>query len=178
MPFPSPLARSVRRSLLLLTGGALAAAGGCVERELVVESDPPGALVYMNDQEVGRTPFKREFEWYGTYDVTLRQEGYETVKDRTPVIAPVWMWVPFDLVAEILPFRLTDTHRLTYTMTPAREAGVEPASIIDRGRDLRTELESGQKTTTRPASATRPSSRPTTRRGGAKPAATRPATQP
>jgi hypothetical protein len=155
---------------MLLAGGALAAAVGCVERELVVESSPPGALVYMNDQEVGRTPFRREFEWYGTYDVTLRREGYETLKDRTPVIAPPWLWVPFDLVAEFLPFRVTDTHGLKYTMTPASEAGVEPTSIVDRGRDLRTELESGLKTTTRPMSATRPATRPTSRRAGPKPA--------
>ena len=50
-------------------------AGGCVERELVVESDPDGALVYMNDQELGRTPIRRDFQWYGTYDVVVVAPG-------------------------------------------------------------------------------------------------------
>lgn len=129
----------------------------------MVESDPPGALVYMNDQEVGRTPFRREFEWYGTYDVTLRAEGYQTLKQETPVIAPFWMWVPFDLVAELLPIRLTDTRRLKYTLTPLTDADVEPASMFARARELQTRLESGTLTTTRPAS-TQPASPATTTR--------------
>src|SRR4051812_4161464 len=70
----------------------LCLAGGCVERELVVESAPDGALVYMNDQEVGRTPIRRDFQWYGTYDVVVRKEGYETLRAQTPVIAPPWLW--------------------------------------------------------------------------------------
>jgi len=51
------------------------AAGGCVHRTLEVESNPPGALVYLNGEEVGRTPMRKEFLWYGTYDVQLRKEG-------------------------------------------------------------------------------------------------------
>jgi hypothetical protein len=36
---------------------------GCMQRELVVQSDPPGAIVSLNDREVGRTPFKKTFLW-------------------------------------------------------------------------------------------------------------------
>src|SRR5262245_38992736 len=52
---------------------------GCVRRTMTIESDPPGALVYMNNQEVGRTPVTREFIWYGFYDVQLRRDGYKTL---------------------------------------------------------------------------------------------------
>ena len=51
-------------------------AGGCgVERTLQIESNPPGALVHLNGEEVGRTPMRKAFVWYGTYDVQLRKDG-------------------------------------------------------------------------------------------------------
>src|SRR4051812_35334353 len=57
---------------------ALFAGAGCaggVDRTVVVKSEPPGALVYMNGQEVGRTPAEVPILWYGTYDLRLRQDG-------------------------------------------------------------------------------------------------------
>ena len=56
----------------------VAAVTGCnrVERNLQVTSNPPGALVYLNGQEAGRTPMNKSFVWYGTYDVQVRKEGY------------------------------------------------------------------------------------------------------
>jgi hypothetical protein len=55
------------------------AASGCVERELTVTSEPPGAIVYIGDREVGRTPITTPFTWYGDYDIILRREGYQTL---------------------------------------------------------------------------------------------------
>ncbi len=59
-------------SLLLL---ALCLLTGCVERLITVKSTPAGALVYLNDEEVGRTPVTVPFKFYGTYDVRLEHEG-------------------------------------------------------------------------------------------------------
>ena len=74
----------------------LAGTGGCVRRTLTVTTDPPGALIYLNGVEAGRTPLERDFVYYGTYDVAVRKEGYETLKTQGKVIAPWWQWVPFD----------------------------------------------------------------------------------
>lgn len=130
--------------------------GGCVERELAIDTEPQAALVYLNGQEVGRTPMRQSFLWYGTYDVEIRREGYNTVKTDAPVIAPWWQWVPFDFVAEILPFHLKDTHKLHYALTPASDEAVDPDALAQRGEQMRHELQSGQKPPkTRPA--TKPS---------------------
>src|SRR5438477_10191182 len=91
---------------------------GCVDRLLTIRSDPPGALVFLNGVEVGRTPVTRDFTWYGTYDVALRKEGYDTVKAHSKVIAPWWQWVPIDFFAEVAPVRLKDQQTLTYTLSP------------------------------------------------------------
>jgi len=102
-----------------------------------------GALVYLNDQEVGRTPFTRNFIWYGTYDVEIRKEGFASIKTTAKVWAPWWQWVPFDLLTEPLP--LTDNHQLKYTLHPPNERDVEPDLIIKRGEQLAEELESTRK---------------------------------
>jgi hypothetical protein len=139
-------------SLLLIVGG-------CVEHELVVDTEPQGALVYMNNQEIGRTPIRREFNWYGTYDVVVRMEGYETLRVRQPVIAPWWQWIPFDFVAEVLPFRMTDTQRLHYTLKPTTQAAADPQQMMRRAHDLEGKLHSGEFTTTKPVH-TQPATRP------------------
>ena len=131
--------------LVLLVGIIAAlASGGCVERTLVINSSPPGALVYLNDQEVGRTPLTRRFLWYGTYDVQVRREGYQTLRTRSPVIAPWWQWVPFDFLAEVLPARLPDRHVVSYRLTPLSQVQVDPEAMVQRGQKLRERLESSR----------------------------------
>ena len=132
------------RLLRVKTSLALACVGltfaGCVHRRLTVTTDPPGALVHLNGQEFGRTPVTRDFTWYGTYDVQLRKEGYETQKTRGEVIAPWWQWVPFDLFAEMFP--ITDRRALHYTLTPTTQATADPARMFDRAAELRGQLQS------------------------------------
>src|SRR4051794_24109096 len=105
---------------------------GCgVRREMVIDSDPPGALVYLNHEEVGRTPLRHDFVWYGNYDVQLRKEGYQTVDTTQWVTAPWWQWPPFDLIAEITPGRPMDEHHLAYVMRPSTQP-VDPAAFLQR----------------------------------------------
>ncbi|HQI29243.1 MAG TPA: PEGA domain-containing protein, partial [Sedimentisphaerales bacterium] len=52
------------RVLLCLTGVLLT---GCVERRLTIYTEPPGAIVTLNDQEIGVSPVTVPFNWYGDY---------------------------------------------------------------------------------------------------------------
>ena len=127
---------------------------GCVEQLLSIDSDPSGAVVTLNDQEVGRTPVTTSFKWYGYYDVNVRKDGFQTIKAKSPVIAPWWQWVPFDLFAELLPIRLTDQHFLHYTVQPITARLDDPNRLLRQGERLRTELETGaNEPRTRPAKA-------------------------
>jgi hypothetical protein len=132
------IARVVIIALLLLLSA------GCVRRSLTVKSDPPGALVYLNGVEVGRTPMTRDFTWYGTYDVVLRKEGFETLKTQGKVIAPWWQWVPIDLFAELLP--LHDKRELAYTMRPYAQATIDPQQMLARGEAMEKQLQSSKYT--------------------------------
>lgn len=113
---------------------------GCVERTMTITSEPSGALVYLNGEEVGRTPLTRDFVWYGNYDVQVRHEGHETLDTNTWVVAPWWQWPPFDLFAELLPVRLTDRRVLHYELAETSADDVNPDQLLDRATALRNQL--------------------------------------
>ncbi len=142
----------------------LLASAGCVEQVMTIRSDPPGALVSLNGQEVGRTPMTRDFVWYSNYDVTLRKEGYQTLKTSAKVYAPIWQWIPLDLVFEILPVRLRDTHELAFALKPEALSESEPAAILARAEQAKALLRSSDHTR-----------RPAARAGAGAGATTRPA---
>jgi hypothetical protein len=135
-------------------------AGGCVHRTLQVDSDPPGALVYLNGEEAGRTPMRKEFLWYGTYDVELRKEGYETLTRQEKVWAPWWQWPPFDLFAEAFP--VEDRHTAKYTMKPLTAQTTDPQQVLGRAVHMRDRLKSSEFAQPEKAKKPKATTRPTT----------------
>ena len=111
-------AHLIRTALLSGLLGALAGTG-CVERKLTIASDPPGALAYVNDVEVGRTPVTIPFQWYGDYDIRLRLDSMQGPPEAPTTVqyelhthrratAPWFQWLGVDLVAEITPMDFKD----------------------------------------------------------------------
>lgn len=139
----------MRRFLLAKILLSLPLVAGCVQRSISVDTQPQGALVYLNGEESGRTPFTRDFTWYGTYDVVVRAEGYETLRTRQPVIAPWWQWPPFDLIAELFPAK--DQRSYTYTLTPAADSAIDVDAILARSGELQGKLQSSRAPATQPA---------------------------
>jgi len=94
-------------------------ASGCVRRQLTIRTEPPGAMVYVNDQLKGESPVAYDFTWYGHYRLTLRKDGFARVDDQRLLRAPIYLWIPLDLVMEVLPLTITDRRTWDYTLTPA-----------------------------------------------------------
>jgi hypothetical protein len=78
---------------------------GCVERTISISSQPNGALVYLNDEEVGRTPVDVPFTFYGVYDVRMERDGFKPLWTTHEAVAPWWENPGPDLIAEMLPGR-------------------------------------------------------------------------
>ena len=76
---------------------------GCVRRTITITSTPPGALVHLNDQEIGKTPITTKFTFYGTYDVRLKKAGYVHIWQSKKAVAPWWEFPGPDLIAELIP---------------------------------------------------------------------------
>jgi hypothetical protein len=127
----------LRQCVTALTGVAVAlAATGCVERRYTIRSDPPGALVVVNGEEIGRAPVSRNFTFYGDRDITLMLDGYQTQRIIQPVKSPWYDNLLTEIFTEnFLPFTLRDEREFNYKMTPT----VIPRTdeLISRGQDLR-----------------------------------------
>lgn len=131
-----------RLTTILGLSAATFLAGGCVQRKLTINSDPPGAVVTMNDREVGRTPLTTDFIWYGDYDVQVRKDGFQTINKPQPLPAPWWQCPPIDLLAELMPWHPTDRRTLNYKLTPLQPEDVDANTLISRSGVLRSQLES------------------------------------
>ncbi len=89
---------------------------GCVEREMKITSEPAGALVYVSDVEVGRTPVTMPFTWYGDYDIILRHQGYQTLKTHANINPPVYEVPPLDFFTALAPWTLRDQRYLHFEL--------------------------------------------------------------
>ncbi len=124
--------------LILLVGLALGLTG-CIRRTITIHSQPSGALVYLNDEEVGRTPTTVPFTFYGVYDVRLVKEGYATLHAARRAEPPLYDQIGIDLFTEMLP---GDRHvDVVWDFQLAEAEPVDPASAIERGRQLRALLQ-------------------------------------
>lgn len=121
-----------------LSGGL----GGCLERTIRVTSEPPGAMVWLNDVEIGRTPAEARFKFYGTYDVRLEMAGFEAVHEGREAAAPFYEYPGPDLVAAAIPARFHNRIEWHYVLEPARglDSPEAEAAILERARGLRERL--------------------------------------
>jgi hypothetical protein len=94
------------RLIVLLSASGVLWAGGCVRRVVEITSEPSGALVWMNDREVGVTPCEVEILHYGKYDLRVARDGWEPVMAGRSATPPIWDLPGPDLVAELLPFEV------------------------------------------------------------------------
>lgn len=134
--------------MLMRTGGFMLIAGmlflgGCLEREITVTSEPPGALVLLNGVEVGRTPLTTPFLWYGDYDVRLRLQDHHTLTTNADINPPLYAIPPIDLVMELLPWTIRDSRYLHYELEkvywpedPDAQRQAED-ELIQRAQDMR-----------------------------------------
>ena len=128
------LGNIMRHVAVLLMG---IAAAGCVQRTIRISSDPPGALVYLNDKEVGRTPVAVPFLFYGTYDVRLEHEGYKPMWTAQKTNAPWWEIPGLDLIAEAIPNVKTEQRwHFVLELMPY----VDDETLIDRAKQMRASL--------------------------------------
>jgi hypothetical protein len=121
--------------LLLLTLLA-----GCVERKLTINTKPQGALVTLNDEEIGISPVTVNFNWYGDYCVRISKEGYKTLNTNRELKGPWYDHFPFDFFAEIVnPHRIVDSYEWTFELSPQRP--ISPDELIQNAQELKKQLQ-------------------------------------
>ncbi len=114
--------------------------GGCVERRLTINTRPQGALVALNDEEIGESPVTVNFNWYGDYCVRISKQGYETLNTHRDLKGPWYDNFPFDFFAQIVnPNRIVDSYEWTFELSPKRQISRE--ELIRNARELEKQLQ-------------------------------------
>ena len=116
--------------------------GGCLERTVTITSEPAGALVILNDEEIGRTPVETGFRYFGVYDVRLQREGFEPIVTEKEAVAPIWEYPGLDLLAIAAPWRVKTHLKWHFDLEAVPEPGTPEAEqseqeLFDRARSLR-----------------------------------------
>jgi len=142
----------------------LACLAGCVRRRMPIRTNPPGAVVYVDDYEIGATPVSTNFVHYGTRRIRIAKDGYETLTVEQPIPAPWYQVPPLDFFAEtVLPVEIRDQRTLNYQLVPQRV--VPPDQLRGRAEDLRARANLAGRAVT----ASPPASGPTVHAPGATP---------
>ena len=109
---------------------------GCVERRLMIRSQPPGAMVYVDDYKIGPTPIATSFTYYGTRKIRLVKDGYQTLTVYERIDPPWYQIPPIDFFAEnVLRREVRDTRVLEYQLQPQPIAPTQ--QLLDRADMLR-----------------------------------------
>jgi PEGA domain-containing protein len=126
------MVRSAFISCLLFLGAA-----GCIERTVSINTEPVGATVLLNDEEVGKSPVRVPFTWYGDYDIVIRKPGYQTLKTNHNIKTP-WYELPgIDLFTEcLMPFTVHDDRTLN-TFVLQRAQPVEKQALLQSADEMK-----------------------------------------
>ncbi|MGE4619680.1 MAG: PEGA domain-containing protein [Planctomycetota bacterium] len=100
---------------------------GCVERTLVIRTEPVGAKVFIDGIDAGTSPIRVPFDFYGTRDLLVRMEEDEKRGERSLAperrivkLTPPWFQrFPLDFISEILwPGTLEVVHEEVFVLKP------------------------------------------------------------
>lgn len=115
---------------------------GCIHRRVTLQSDPPGALVLIDGEERGYTPYSMDFTYYGTREIQLVKPGFETLTVMQKIRKPWYQVFPIELFSDNLwPCQTTDRNSYFYRMQ--RHRIVPDDELLNRANGLRTESQVG-----------------------------------
>ena len=103
---------------------------------MTVRTNPPGALLYVDDYLIGETPISTNFTYYGQRKIRLVKDGFETLTVLQSIPAPWYEYTPVDFVAEnFVPGRFATSERLDFQLKP--QVVVPTEQLLSRAEDLR-----------------------------------------
>lgn len=119
-------------------GGVFLFCSGCVRRKVTITSTPSEALVWVNSQEIGRTPLEFEFTYDGVYDVRLMHAECVALSTSASTDPPVWDLPGLDFFAEILPVEFKRDVAWHFELEPS---SLDPQKRLEAARAMRASLE-------------------------------------
>lgn len=106
-------------------------------------SNPPGAMVLLEGKEIGYSPASADFIYYGTRQVTMIKDGYETKTEYVTVRTPWYQWPGIEFFTDNFALhRINDRRYFKFDLQPKQM--VPDDDLRARARQLRSEAQIGQ----------------------------------
>jgi hypothetical protein len=113
-----------------------------VRRRMTIRSQPVGATVYVDDQEIGTTPVSVDFTYYGTRKIQWIKDGYETLTVKQAFFPPWYQFPVIEFVSENLsPWEHRDDHLLDFQLEPQQILPTD--KLMERAQELRINASQG-----------------------------------
>lgn len=128
--------RTIPRIFILAAALTLCAQAGCVQRRVTIRTNPPGALVYIDNYQIGTTPVSTDFTYYGTRSIRMVKDGFETLTVKHSFHTPWYEYFPLDFVSEnVIPWEIRDERALDFQLLP--QFVVPEHQLMERAEGLR-----------------------------------------
>ena len=103
-----------------------------------IRTDPPGATVVVNGEEIGPSPASKSFVYYGDRKISLILDGFQTKTLIQPINAPWWDNYFTEFFTEnFVPVSLRNERDFTYKLDPFKTT--PQGELRDRAEALRSE---------------------------------------
>ncbi|MDO4628922.1 MAG: PEGA domain-containing protein [Planctomycetia bacterium] len=108
---------------------------GCLRRRMTINSNPPGATVYVDGHQIGKTPVSTDFTYYGTRNIRLEMDNYQTMVVKQKVAPPWYEFPPLDFFTETFSANeIKDHHVWTYDLQQRTISSDD--QIMDRAKNM------------------------------------------
>ena len=109
---------------------------GCIQRTMRIESDPPGAAVWVNGDDCGQTPTETTFSSYGSVEVFLQLEDHATRREVVRLRPPWYAIFPIDFFTDVLyPGTLHDRKTFGFKLDRLERPNIK--ALESRAKDFR-----------------------------------------
>ena len=107
-----------------------------MQRRLQIRSQPEGARVAIDRQDVGLTPVSVPYTYYGTREIQLEKDGFKTVRVQQNLRSPWFERFPVSLLSNNFAGReIRDDRLFDFTLEPKQT--ISESVLLDRANDLR-----------------------------------------
>lgn len=131
-----------RKCLLILLGLTTFFLTGCVQRRMLIRSQPEGAFVSVDRQGIGHSPVSVPFTYYGTREIQLEKDGFKTVRVEQDIRPPWYATFPISLISENFAGReIRDERVMDFSMEPKQS--IDHRQLLERANDLRGNIQRG-----------------------------------
>ena len=84
---------------------------GCLSKTITVTSTPPGAILSINDVEIGKTPTTTDWHGGGTYRFELKHKSYQPVDEHIKIKYRWYSYPIIDMGADFMTTKNINDHR-------------------------------------------------------------------